>query len=215
MPDILDPYKVGYVAGPAAFSAKDYVVLVADGNIPARVLCRNNDPSQSIRIILRNDRDMYKALNYRAADLGYPLSKDLWSAHQKEWYQRCVKEPERLQEWANNAPYMWSKNAANKEEEQRAKEWRKARRNHYLQHYLLGGFFYLSFAGMAVAASYILWMLSLGIWPSWFFSSMLEEIPDPAEVPRIIVVFFRVFSLIALANVGSVCIVATAHFRSI
>ena len=71
----LDPYLVGEVAGPAAFSPGDYVILTNNRNAPAKVRCRNDDILQSIRVILGDESDiMYAEANYYAADLGYPLT---------------------------------------------------------------------------------------------------------------------------------------------
>lgn len=39
----LDPYKVGEIAGPAAFSAGDLIVIRSESNTPARVRYRNSD----------------------------------------------------------------------------------------------------------------------------------------------------------------------------
>jgi len=89
----LDPYKVGIIAGCDAFSTNDYVVLVRQNNKPAKVRGMNSDIFQSVRVILGDEVDsIYGESNYFASDLGYPLSSDLWSEHQKKWYGKCHSE---------------------------------------------------------------------------------------------------------------------------
>ena len=96
----LDPYLVGRVAGPAAFSSGDYVVLTKENNTPAKVRCRNDDIAQSIKVILGDESDsVYAQANYFAADLGYPLSQELWSEHQKLWYKNCHSLDYLAQRW--------------------------------------------------------------------------------------------------------------------
>jgi len=76
----IDPYLMGKLLGPRAFSAGDYVVITKESNSPAKVRCRNQDIAQSIRVILGDESDScYGETNYFAYDLGYPLTTELWS----------------------------------------------------------------------------------------------------------------------------------------
>jgi hypothetical protein len=99
----LDPHLVGRIAGPAAFATDDWVVLLKGGNVPARVRRDSSDFPGAVRVILGNPSDgMYAETCYCASDLGYPLSKDLWSKSQLEWYQKCHEDESlaRLVRWA-------------------------------------------------------------------------------------------------------------------
>jgi hypothetical protein len=92
-PEPLDPYLVGRIAGPAAFATDDWVVLRLCENKPARVRRDPSDFPGAVRVILGNPSDgMYAETCYCASDLGYPLSKDLWSQSQLEWYQKCHED---------------------------------------------------------------------------------------------------------------------------
>ncbi len=83
-PDI-DPYQVGSLIGPRAFTAGDWVVIIPSSNRPAKV--RRRELTGAIRVILGNESDaVYGETCYYASELGYPLSIDLWSESQKRRY---------------------------------------------------------------------------------------------------------------------------------
>jgi hypothetical protein len=87
----LDPVLVGAVCGPAAFATNDWVILRLCENKPAKVRRDSSDPPRSVRVILGDRSDsVYGETCYYACDLGYPLSKDLWSDSQIEWYERAL-----------------------------------------------------------------------------------------------------------------------------
>jgi hypothetical protein len=89
----LDPHLVGRIAGPAAFATDDWVVLLECDNVPAKVRRDSSDFPGAVRVILGNPSDgMYAETCYCPSDLGYPLSKDLWSKHQIEWYRKCHED---------------------------------------------------------------------------------------------------------------------------
>jgi hypothetical protein len=89
----LDPYLVGTICGPAAFVTDDWVVLRLSENKPAKVRRDPSDFPGAVRVILGNPSDgMYAETCYCASDLGYPLSKDLWSNSQVDWYRKCHEE---------------------------------------------------------------------------------------------------------------------------
>ncbi len=89
----LDPYLVGRIAGPKAFVAGDWVVLRNENNRPARVCHREpSDFPGAIRVVLDQWDHFHSEACYGAGDLGYPLSKELWSQSQIEWYRRSCKE---------------------------------------------------------------------------------------------------------------------------
>ena len=50
-PDI-DPYQIGSLIGPRAFTAGDWVVIIPSSNRPAKVRCR--ELTGAIRVILGN-----------------------------------------------------------------------------------------------------------------------------------------------------------------
>ena len=83
-PDI-DPYQIGSLIGPRAFTAGDWVVIIPSSNRPAKVRCR--ELTGAIRVILGNESDaVYGEICHYASELGYPLNKDLWSESQKRCY---------------------------------------------------------------------------------------------------------------------------------
>ncbi len=89
----LDPYLVGRIAGSRAFATGDWVVLLKCDNVPAKVRRDPSDFPGAVRVILGNQSDaVYGETCYFASDLGYPLSKNLWSENQLNWYQKCHKE---------------------------------------------------------------------------------------------------------------------------
>jgi hypothetical protein len=89
----LDPYLVGRIAGSVAFATGDWVVLRRCENKPAKVRRDPYDFPGAVRVIPGNPSDgMYAETCYCASDLGYPLSKDLWSKSQARWYQKCHED---------------------------------------------------------------------------------------------------------------------------
>jgi hypothetical protein len=89
----LDPHLVGRIAGPAAFATDDWVVLLKCGHVPARVRRDPSDFPGAVRVILGDPSDgMYAETCYGAGDLGYPLSKDLWSNSQVDCYRKCHED---------------------------------------------------------------------------------------------------------------------------
>jgi hypothetical protein len=93
----LDPYKVGEIVGPAAFTAGDWIVIRSEGNRPAKVEAKEDF---AIRVLLGDKSDStYATACYYGSQLGYPPNSELWSAHQKEQYRLCHDESWLRKRW--------------------------------------------------------------------------------------------------------------------
>lgn len=96
--NILDPYLVGETVGPSAFSAGDWVIIRSSDNAPAKV--KGIEAIGAVRVILGYESNsVHGETCYYASELGYPLSKDLWSTTQENCYRDCHTEKHLIQRW--------------------------------------------------------------------------------------------------------------------